>query len=340
MSDKIYTINGIGDIGDEIYAMPIARALGKASFLVFDSPQCKSITTPARFNSVKPLIESQPYVERFDLWKGEPVDYDAASFRSAGLPFGENLCKIQSDYIGVKVSEEPWLEVEPNKEYVDKIVVARSPRHQNPYFPWNKLVAHYHESMVFIGLRSEYVEFSVMTGYGIPYRPTQDLLEAAQIIEASKLFIGNQSSPLAIAIGLGKRAVIECSLSAVDTVFRRPDSRWVVDGKIDNLCVEGHEPFSCDVQLPAKEVDFLSSPPGGQWHVKSSDGTEHKDFMVKKLVHKANEYEKSCNLPLTTRQDITNYMLQIHPRWNRSNYSNAIHDTAKSIRELVERVNS
>jgi hypothetical protein len=57
----------------------------------------------------------------------------------------------------------------------------------------------------FLGLPEEHAAFCQATGWNIPHHPTKNLLELAQCIAGSKVFIGNQSVALSIALGLGHR---------------------------------------------------------------------------------------------------------------------------------------
>jgi ADP-heptose:LPS heptosyltransferase len=56
---------------------------------------------------------------------------------------------------------------------------------------------------VFVGLADEHSAFCAATGWDIPHHATDNMLELASVIAGAKLFIGNQSQALALAIGLG-----------------------------------------------------------------------------------------------------------------------------------------
>jgi hypothetical protein len=65
------------------------------------------------------------------------------------------------------------------------------------------------EHSVFVGLAEEHAAFERATGWDIPHRYTDTLLELAQVIAQSKQFIGNQSVALSLAIGLGAKWACE-----------------------------------------------------------------------------------------------------------------------------------
>lgn len=318
-------------------AMPIARALGSASFLVFDSPYCKPITPIGRFDVIKPLIESQPYVERFDRWdRREQITHDTASFRDGGLEWGVNLCDLQARWVKVPVDQSPWLTVDKNPAYEGAIVVNRSPRHQSEMFPWREFVDHCGKDIVFIGLASEHRDFCNETGHSVKYVPTKNLLEAAQIIQASRLYAGNQSSCLNIAIGLGKRYVCEPSLTAMDCLYNR-DGYYCFDGSFDNYEVEGYTPFSTPNRLGDRDIDFSISPPNQFWIATSPDGTEHKALNYRQVLESANRHERMHGLPLTTPKELTRQMLDRYPMFGASSHVNTQYRMIQGAKDILRR---
>ena len=72
-------------------------------------------------------------------------------------------------------------------------------------FPWPALIAQHGHRMAFVGLEPEYVEFcKLQPAINVPWHKTANFLELARVINGSKVFIGNQSSSQAIALGLGR----------------------------------------------------------------------------------------------------------------------------------------
>jgi hypothetical protein len=64
--------------------------------------------------------------------------------------------------------------------------------------------------MFFVGTYEEWVNLIDHFGFWIPKVETGYLLDVARVIAGAKVFVGNQSCPLAIAHGLGKPVVQEC----------------------------------------------------------------------------------------------------------------------------------
>ena len=64
--------------------------------------------------------------------------------------------------------------------------------------------------MVFVGTEGEHLAFNAaLNGQSVPWCHTRNLLYLAEVIAGAKVFIGNQSTPLAIALGLGKNCITE-----------------------------------------------------------------------------------------------------------------------------------
>jgi hypothetical protein len=60
-----------------------------------------------------------------------------------------------------------------------------------------------HHRFLFVGHINEHAEFQARFGIKVDYYPVKDMLEMARLIQGSDYFIGNQSMPLSLAIGLG-----------------------------------------------------------------------------------------------------------------------------------------
>lgn len=334
-----FTIDSHGDIGDLIQVLPIARHLGRASILVSDHPMCKSITDSKRFNAIKPLIESQEYIHRFDVWEGETITHHVANWREGGVPFGANLLELHSKWIGLDVNQSPWIKVSPDKKFKGKIIVNRSARHHSQYFPWAAVLSHFQKGCVFVGLPEEHYMLEQESGVKIPYEKTSDFLQVSKMIAASKLFIGNQSAALNVAIGLGKRYLCETSLTSVDCLYRRPDSCYVLDGEIVDLKVPGFEPLNHPPILNSMECDLYSSPPGGIWYMNCSDGFEISEYNSFDLLKKVNRREKQNDLRISTASDLAQHMIKRFPTWVGGAMMNPLHTRIMEIRKLIEERN-
>ena len=224
------------DIGDVIYGMPCMRDSGGGKLVLFhDERQPHShALTAQRFGLLQPLLALQPYIESSEhkaAWQVIPGGFNAFRKFAHG---GTNL--ISAHYRGMGMMSRhpaPWLTVD-RREHKADVIFARSPRWTNPQRPaiWRKLYDAYGDKAVFVGVESEWQDF-VQTVGPIRFAPTRNFLELARIIAAAKLFCGNQSAPLAIAMGLGIKSVVEIcpgadncrfvgNINAIDASFTPP----------------------------------------------------------------------------------------------------------------------
>jgi ADP-heptose:LPS heptosyltransferase len=80
--------------------------------------------------------------------------------------------------------------------------------------------------MVFVGTEEEHGNFNgfCLPKFSIPHYKTPTLLQMAQVIAGSKVFVGNQSAPLAVAHGLCHNAVVETWPANPNCCLLRPNA--------------------------------------------------------------------------------------------------------------------
>lgn len=225
-----------GDLGDVIYALPTLKALGGGALHLchVDGINTTFGMKADRVALIRPLLEAQPYIQevRTSWPTGESV-WNLNHFRRGdGLHNTYHPAQIARAF-GVTFDAKPWLTAP--SERVAAVLIARSPRYHNPHFPWRKVVETYGYHAAFIGLPSEHAAF--VTEFGsVRHAHCATLYDVAKLIAGCSLFVGNQSAPLAIAHGLGKRVVVEVSPTRPTCIA--PEER----------CIAGHDEW---VQLPA-----------------------------------------------------------------------------------------
>lgn len=236
-----------GDIGDIIYSLASIKALGGG--VLYLSPDCRfpyprvpRMCASMSNDTINPLvgfIRSQPYIWDVRYTRQMPfsTDIDFNSFREfykTHRPenymslFRLHLLSCQAEY----PENEPWLVCKESREIEGRpIIVNRTPRYHNPKFPWGALIAQHGHRMAFVGLKPEYDEFCKLnTAVKVPWVKTDTLMELAAVVNGSKVFIGNQSTPLAIALGIGKNAIAEIWIQNANVVLRRNNFICVKNG--------------------------------------------------------------------------------------------------------------
>ena len=288
-------ISSTGDLGDICYALNIIRQIPGAphTLCLRSSPLTKAKGPDGvqrMFDALAPLIRLQPYVGEFVIGDNlTPVDWKSEDFRQRHFTKGETLMQAHLNHL-IKTrnmgrdftAKKPWLlNVMPALRSKGRIVINRTARYRNDLFPWTELVAHYRHRLLFVGLRHEWKEFIGHHGY-VEHQPTKDLLEVAQLIAGSDLFIGNQSSAYAIAEGLKHASIQETNLEYPDCVYVRPNAQYAADGVVtlpDGTVLKG--------KRPPLEKNTMRVPPRG-WNYAGYPSHPVFDLLVKEVSHREN----------------------------------------------------
>ncbi len=238
MNTRPRCVTSSGDLGDCVASMATIFHKNEPCFyLLLDDGKTKGIISRAHI--IRPLLESQPLIESVRPWRNEVVDWASEGFRPSWHDRRRNLATCHAQHAldthfidTLPDMSKPWLTVEQNKKFNGLIVINRSPRYNNPHFPWREVVEHYGNLLCFIGLPQEHADFEYHFGK-VRYIVTHDMLEVAQAIAGSELFIGNQSSCMTIAEGLKHPRILEGSLIIPDCIYPKAyNAQYVFDGTV------------------------------------------------------------------------------------------------------------
>ena len=225
--DKPLIFHHAGDHGDMIYSL--ASVAAKGGGVLYIKPGTWEVRQPATIENaanILPLIRQQSYIQHATFTDRElgHADFDLNDFRKTilGSPNSGSIFTHHLKASGASwPQEKPWLKVDLAVKVAGRpIVVSRSGRYHNPLFPWSKLFKKRGHQMVFIGTEKEHGHFVGRFGH-VPYLQTSNLLEAARVIAGAKVFIGNQSCPMAIALGLGVNVIQEAWGPDANCLFER-----------------------------------------------------------------------------------------------------------------------
>lgn len=190
-----------GGGGDMIYGLATMKALGGGVLHL-------NIDREKKF--YKSLLEVQPYIKGLiyygfnaKQWKKFKVDYNLDLFRNQPFNGGYTILECHRMAFALDFDlTEPWLSnIEPM--HVADIIINDTGklRWEGITVDWEQLRG-YENRAVFIGLPNEYENFCKNRNYKLPHYQIKDAIHFAQIIAGSKLYLGNQSTGLAIAEGL------------------------------------------------------------------------------------------------------------------------------------------
>jgi FkbM family methyltransferase len=232
MSENVFSHSG--DIGDIIYALPTIKALGGGKLILYDHPGMTAHgMSEAKVNRLRPLLINQDYIHTVD-WSPTIVDSSLNGFRDHVGGQG-NLSDSHLATHGLDWSHRisPWLKVQKTPKY--RFLFSRSPRYHNSNFPWHNIVRRYGAEAAFVGFPDEHKLFCSQFGWVRIAEEQEDFLKLAQLIAGCELFIGNQSSPLAIAHGLKHNTIMEISPGSAHhhCVFQRSNCIIGWDSKIE-----------------------------------------------------------------------------------------------------------
>jgi hypothetical protein len=284
-----------GDLGDILYSLRICHQLNdpNSTYYIVDRPFTKP-WNKARLEALMPLMEAQPYLGRVVYEEPkESLTHNFTDFRRH-LPYSVSLADIHAAWVGVTLNPyTPWLKVKPSNEMNGKVLVHKSPRYANPEFPWRALADKYGDRMVAVGVEDELHVLVTALGRQVPFRKTKSYLELAELIAGCDLFIGNQSSPCAIALGLGVPTVQETCLRQPDCIFGGANAFY---GFSSEVIIDG--------QLYGKKVikylDTNILPPRG-WLIYTEDGTKLCSHSINML---ALQIKKKLGVDRTTAMEM------------------------------------
>lgn len=217
---SLTTFKHSGNSGDIIYSLPTIFQLskmGKAQlYLQADQagvyqdyhPLGGMMLNDKVISMLKPLLNYQPQIALCEKYKNEAIDYDLDHFRSYGIMMDRGSISRWYFYVyGITADiSKPWLIAPKDEQYADSVVIARSHRYRQPGIAYNFLKKY--PKKLFVGVAEEYEDMKKVLP-DLKYKPVNDFLEMATIINSCKLFIGNQSFPFSLAEALKVPRLLE-----------------------------------------------------------------------------------------------------------------------------------
>jgi len=280
-----------GDLGDAIYALSVMSEIhGSHTLRCVNRP---GITGEflKRVPLLIDLLESQNYIKKVECSE-EHVECDFVPFRRH---HGSTTTLVRAQAVEIGwvggTGADPWLKVKPSKVARGRIIIARSPRYNNIEFPWKEIVAHYGERLLFVGLQEEYDKFCAFFGR-VEQRKVKNFLELAELIAGSELFIGNQSSPMAIAMGLGHNVIQEVCIEQPDCIYKRDNVVYYANGEMTLPDVGGSGTHFVKERRDDHSKISRAIVPSGGWKYRGLPDCDH--FQVqKRLVMKVENCDDS-----------------------------------------------
>lgn len=195
-----------GATGDIIFSLPTIKAMGGGTLLIHNFHR-------QRYESVKPLLEAQPYIDGVAWVDTKPsgvVDLD--NFRQYAGHY-TNLVECHFKGQGLNPDEhqwwrDGWLTLPHDMTLINGIkysLINRTTNYADPHCDWNKEVDYLKsisDEVYFIGYPEEYAIFNCIFNRETKYF-TCDFLEAAYLMKKAVMFTGCYSALSTVAMGLG-----------------------------------------------------------------------------------------------------------------------------------------
>jgi hypothetical protein len=209
-----------GHCGDIIFSLPVIKELSKTHECNLYIRVNKKMSLPylkhpgknvyidnRMLNIFLPLLKTQKFIHSVKKYDNEEIDINFDLFRELPVNILFNQPRWFFHVSGVQVDlSEPYLDVDPHKKIIDKIVIHRTFRYRNQFINYKFLKKY--KNLVFIGLKDEFEDLKKDVKNLIFYN-CEDFLEMAQIIKASKFFIGNQSIAYPMAEAMKVPRILE-----------------------------------------------------------------------------------------------------------------------------------
>lgn len=224
------TFKHSGTLGDIIYSLAVMRYQGGGEFYLHMNnidhiskhyyghspiPFHQGRMNERDFEFMRGFFESQTYITKFSKYSPDiKITNDLDAFRKEFVNHPGNYVDVNCAAHGItdpvtqrEIRTNPWLTV-PNPKVITgkQYIINRTsrwlpPRHNTS---WDSLADNgIPEQALFVGLPEEHQQFQNLLGWKVDYYPVTDMLDLAELIAGCKMFLGNQSVALSLAIGLG-----------------------------------------------------------------------------------------------------------------------------------------
>jgi len=170
------------------------------------------------------IILQQDYINKFEILSKQPEKFiNLNIWRHAPLMGRTDWIMMLSNTYNIPIISTSWINIidAKNNQFADKILIHRSQVRHNNNFPWNNIVTK--NKCIFITCNK--IEYDIFPCKdNVELYLCSDLNEMIIGINNCKFFIGNQSSPLAIAWALFKPMM--CELYPVDAISYKGISKY------------------------------------------------------------------------------------------------------------------
>lgn len=205
-----------GKLGDLIHSMYVANHLWvrheqRSKIYITDVVEPFENGLNNTRKELRPIIRQQKGNDGFEIWDGQPIEYNTTLFRTS--PHLYRRCWTEIFSLTFFPNDEPvgqgWMTYNEIRNWENTLVINR--RYKNPMSELiiNSYMAQIqqHEKVIFLGSQNDFDVFPLKQYCELVI--PQILDDWFTYLSKCKTFMGNQSAPLAIASALNTPRIAE-----------------------------------------------------------------------------------------------------------------------------------
>jgi hypothetical protein len=222
-----------GKLGDFIHSLVVCKFnwdfFGyKADLYISNAGQEFETGLDFTYNDLKPILEKQEWLNSFNIHKDEQIDVNLSRFRQSRFLYTTNWLEIYfKEFLdGIAPPKEfSWIEMDKDESLSDTLLINRSLK------PMSEKVNGVYQSVLNEHQKKAFICFDVEQYNQFPLKDQCELIKVDSLydffkkINGSKLFIGNQSGPMAWATSMNASRGIEL-LATMDNVHYIKDKEY------------------------------------------------------------------------------------------------------------------
>ena len=190
------------------------------------------------YDDLKDIVLMQPYIHSFHIHKNEPYDFNLDSWRNDGKVYKSTWYHIYRHSYNIEWAKNKWLFLPFDEKYKDCILIGHSKMRYNKSLNYSNFLKSSGKKVYFVTTDIQEYHYFQNKCLSNKYECIlfQDLIDLWKAISSCYLYIGNLSSPLAVAYACHKYS-ISILTSDLDDHHHigiekiRPELQWFRDYK-------------------------------------------------------------------------------------------------------------
>jgi hypothetical protein len=225
-----------GKLGDFIHSLVVCKFnwdfFGyKADLYISEAGETFERGLEFTYNDLKPILEKQEWLNSFGIHNGEIIDVNLSRFRQSRFLYTTNWIEIYfKEFLDGMMAPKDysWIELEKDETLSDTLLINRSLK------PMSEMVKGVYQSVIEQHSKKAFICFDEEQYNKFPLKDECEMIKVNSLydffkkINGCKLFIGNQSGPMAWATSMNIPRGIEL-LATIDNVHYIKDKEYYLN---------------------------------------------------------------------------------------------------------------